>query len=103
MSNELFHAWAGGVRAKTYRDIQEKMHVTGQTPEAIIAGGKYQYAFMDDCRRTTDGGFLWRGVPLIRSGSIDKVLVVWSMEVLEMPHWKEGVLHGCEGEKSNAP
>ena len=96
---QLFRAWAGCVRSKTYRDVQERIYVTGQTPEAIIVGGEYRLAFMDDYReiqRTPDGGLLWRGVPLIRGGPVDKVLVVWNMEALELPVWKESVLirHG---------
>lgn len=93
MKEQEFSAWAGYIRAKTYRDIQRWMYVTGQVPQAIIVGGEYQYAFMDDAReiqRITDGGVLWRGVPLIRSGARAKVSVVWSMEDLELPQPPKG-------------
>ena len=88
MDNQQFHAWAKNIRDILYRDIKNLMYKNGEHPKAIIAGGEYQYALMDDYRdiqRTADGGILWRGIPLIRCGYVEKVVVVWSMEDIDLP------------------
>lgn len=88
MTNQQFSAWSENIRDIVYRNIRTIMYKSGKTPEAIIAGGEYQYVFMDDYRdlqRTIDGGMLWRGIPLIRSGAVNKVKVVWDMNDLDLP------------------
>ena len=93
VTNQEFSIWANYIKAIVYRKIQKCIFVTGQYPQAIIAGGEYQYAFVDVAReiqRTTDGGILWRGIPLIRSGPHAKVSVVWNMEDLNLPQPPKG-------------
>ena len=88
MTNQQFTAWAKNIRDIVYRDIRTIMYETGKIPKAIIAGGEYQYAFMDEhmeLQLTADGGMLWRGVPLIRSGAVNKVKVVFDMHDLDLP------------------
>ena len=92
-SRALRESWMEVVRAKVYRDIQRNIYVTGQFPLAIIAGGEYQYAFLcdtQDLQLTTDGGRLWRGVPIIACGRHNKVSVVWVMEDIDLPEPPEG-------------
>lgn len=93
MSKEQFTAWAQNIRDKTYSDILHLAHRNGRLPEAVIAGGEYQYAFMEDYRniqRTVDGGHLWRGIPLFRCGAVNKVMVVWDMEDIKLPQPPKG-------------
>ena len=87
MDNILFKSWAGLVRASAYRDLQREMYVSGNFPQAILAGGECYQAFRYDDREiqlTTDGGVLWRGVPLIRITG-NKAMVVWAMEEMTLP------------------
>ena len=95
MNDIEFKCWAGLVRAKAYRDIQRSIFVTGQFPQAILAGGEYYQAFRYDIAEiqlTTDGGVLWRGVPLIRITG-NKTMVVWAMEEMTLPQPVEGGQH----------
>ena len=88
MDREQFAVWAKAVRAAVNRHIQRGICVTGDVPKAIIVGGEYQYVFLcdrEDLRHTADGGCLWRGVPVIRSGRHNKVSVVWTMEDIIVP------------------
>lgn len=88
MNREQFAVWATAVRAKVHNDIQREIYISGQFPQAIIVGGEYRYVFFADDRElqcTVDGGHLWRGVPLIRSGAHNKVTVVWAMEDIAVP------------------
>lgn len=93
MNNRQFSAWSKNIVETVYRNIRSIMCQTGKEPEAIIAGGEYQYAFMDnymEVQRTVDGGILWRGIPLIRSGPINGVKVVWNMTDLDLPKPPKG-------------
>lgn len=88
MNREQFAAWAKAVKAAVNRHIQRGIPVTGDIPKAIIVGGEYQYVFLCDCedlQLKADGGYLWRGIPVIRSGRHDKVTVVWAMEDIAVP------------------
>ena len=93
MNNKEFSVWANYIKAIICRKVQECIFVTGEYPKAIIAGGEYQYVFMDnreEIERTIDGGMLWRGIPLIRSGALEKVQVVWNMEEVDLPQPPKG-------------
>lgn len=93
MDKQLFSAWSELVKAKVYRDIQREMYISGSFPEAIIAGGEYQFAFIEDTREiqhTVDGGYLWRGVPLIMCGAVNGVKVIWHMEDIDLPEPPKG-------------
>ena len=88
MSREVNDLWEITVRETTYRQIKTQMYESGKVPEAVIVGGKCQYAFLDDYRgteRTVDGQVLWRGIPLIRTGPVDRVIVVWDMSNIVVP------------------
>lgn len=88
MTTEQFRAWAKNVRDILYRDIKETIYQSGSYPEAVIAGGEYQYALMEDYREiqhTADNILLWRGIPLIRAGALNKVKVVWHMVDAVLP------------------
>ena len=89
----LRESWMEVVQAKVYRDIQRSVFTMGLFPVAIIVGGEYQYAFLCDAQGlqlTTDGGRLWRGVPIIACGRHNKVSVVWAMEDIDLPKPPEG-------------
>lgn len=88
MNREQFAVWATAVRMKVHNDIQREIYISGQFPQAIIVGGEYQYAFIADRQEfqlTAEGGYLWRGIPLIRSGAHNKVSVVYAMEDIVVP------------------
>ena len=85
--------WSKDIVETVYRNIRSDMYKSGKTPKAIIAGGEYQYAFMDndmELQRTVDGGLLWRGIPLIRSGPVNGVKVVWDMDNIDLPEPPKG-------------
>ena len=88
MTKEVFTDWADRVKDTVYSYIKRRMYMNGEFPAAIIAGGEYQYVFMDNPREiqlTTCGMMLWRGVPLIRCGGLSKVIVAWNMEEIKLP------------------
>ena len=93
MDNILFKSWAGLVRETAYRDIQREIYVSGNFPQAILAGGEYYQAFRYDhneIQMTTDGGVMWRGIPLIRITG-NRVMVAWVLEEMILPKPGEGV------------
>ena len=95
MDDVLFKSWAGLVTATAYRDIQREIFVSGNFPQAVLAGGEYYQAFRYDYKEiqlTTDGDILWRGIPLIRITG-NRAKVVWSMEDMTLPKIDQGELH----------
>lgn len=93
MNNYLWGGWAKNVREALYRNIQTRAYMTGEYPDAILSGGEYAYAIMDDYRdiqHTTDGGYLWRGIPLIRCGGLNCVKLVWKMDDVALPESPKG-------------
>ena len=97
MTKEVFLDWADRVKNTVYQNIKRRMYMTGEFPASIIAGGECQYVFMDnpmEIQYTSDGNMLWRGVPLIRCGGHNKVIVAWNMEEIELPQPPNGVPYG---------
>lgn len=93
MDNIQFQQWAKTVRATLRGKIHEYLCHTGEYPEAIIAGGEYAYAIMEDRRdfyHVADGSYLWCGIPFLRCGSVQKVKIVEKMADVDLPDVPKG-------------
>jgi hypothetical protein len=93
MNNAEFTAWSRNVRHDISEQIDTHHFVTGDHIEAIIAGGEYMYAIMDDYRaiqHTCDGGYLWQGIPLFRCSGFNGVKLVWDMFDARLPEPPKG-------------
>lgn len=93
MDKIQFQEWASKVRATLRRKIHEYVCYTGEYPEAIIAGGEYAYAIMDDRREfshSVDGRDLWSGIPFLRCGAIPKVKIITKMVDVDLPDVPKG-------------
>lgn len=92
MDNYVFHGWAKNVRETLYHNIQMNIYRTGEYPEAIIAGGEYAYAIMDDYKdiqHTVNGGYLWRGISFFRCSGLNGVKLVYKMCDVDLPPVEE--------------
>lgn len=88
MDNLAFQAWAKIIRETIWKAIKDVIYQKGEYPEAIIAGGEYAYAIMDDVReihRTADGGYLWRGITFLRCSAVQEVKIIYDMADVSLP------------------
>lgn len=92
MSNVDFNEWAAAVRAQLQKAIHDHTARTGKYPVAILADGKCMHAVYREPEKrnifTTENVLIWHGIPFIRCGLINKVVLVSDMEEIAFFSWQ---------------